>query len=60
MKKLLILSVLSMVFIGAFPQSWESVRDSEDYIYGVGTGETVREADKNALAELSRKIATSV
>ena len=49
-----------MVFIGAFPQSWESVRDSEDYIYGVGTGETVREADNNAMAELISKIATSV
>ena len=60
MKKLLILSVLSMVFIGAFPQSWESVRDSEDYIYGVGTGETVREADNNAMADLISKIATSV
>lgn len=60
MKKIVIACVFSILFIDAFPQSWESVRNSDDYIYGVGTGSTVSEADKNALADLISKIATNV
>ncbi|MBQ9678860.1 MAG: LPP20 family lipoprotein [Prevotella sp.] len=41
-------------------QSWEIVRDSEDYIYGEGYGKTVAEAERNALANLIGKIATNV
>lgn len=41
-------------------QDWETVRDSEDYIYGEGYGKTVAEAEQNALSNLIGKIATNV
>lgn len=41
-------------------QGWETVRDSEDYIYGEGYGKTVAEAEQNALSNLIGKIATNV
>ena len=54
----LLLMLLSS--LTAFPQTWEEVRDSEDYIYGEGWGATVAEAERQALANLIGKIATSV
>ena len=48
------------VALGAFSQTWETIRDGEEYIYGEGWGATVAEADKQALAILISKIATNV
>ena len=60
MKKRLIFVLFALVALTASAQSWEEVRDSEDYIYGEGWGSTVTEADKQALANLIGKIATNV
>lgn len=46
--------------LDVFPQSWEVVRDSEEYLYGTGSGKTVAEADKHAMADLISKIVTNV
>lgn len=54
------LSVLLLLTLGVSAQTWEMVRDSEDYIYGEGYGKTIAEAEKNALANLIGKIATNV
>ncbi len=60
MKKRLIFVLFALVALTASAQTWEQVRDSEDYIYGEGWGSTVMEADKQALANLIGKIATNV
>ncbi len=54
------MGALLLLALTASAQSWEEVRDSEDYIYGEGWGSTVTEADKQALANLIGKIATNV
>ena len=60
MKKRLIFVLFALVALTASAQTWEQVRDSEDYIYGEGWGSTVTEADKQALANLIGKIASNV
>lgn len=60
MKKRLIFVLFALGALTASAQTWEQVRDSEDYIYGEGWGSTVTEADKQALANLIGKIATNV
>lgn len=54
------MGALLLLALTASAQSWEEVRDCEDYIYGEGWGSTVTEADKQALANLIGKIATNV
>lgn len=46
--------------LSSFAQSWESVKSSPEYLYGEGWGNSVSEADKQALAALISKIAVSV
>ena len=41
-------------------QSWETIQHSGQYLWGMGYGSTVTEADNNALADLISKIATHV
>ena len=41
-------------------QSWEQVKVNPDYIIGEGTGATLEEADKQALADLASRISVSV
>lgn len=60
MKRRLIFILFAFVALTASAQTWEQVRDSEDYIYGEGSGSTVTEADKQALANLISKIASNV
>jgi len=60
MKRRLIFVLFVFVALTASAQTWEQVRDSEDYIYGEGSGSTVTEADKQALANLISKIASNV
>ena len=54
------LGALLLLALTASAQSWEEVRENDDYIYGEGWGSTVTEADKQALANLIGKIATNV
>jgi hypothetical protein len=58
--RILALLVMMMTTLGVFAQTWETVRDSEDYIYGEGWGKTVDEAERQALGSLISKIASSV
>ena len=60
MRRYIILTALVALFIDAFPQSWESVRNSDEYIYGEGRGATLDEAKKQALDDLVSKIAINV
>ena len=60
MRRFIILTALVALFIDAFPQSWESVRSSDEYIYGEGRGATLDEAKKQALDDLVSKIAINV
>ena len=55
---LLFIIVLLPLTIAA--QSWETIENSGQYIWGVGYGTTVAEADRNAMADLISKIATHV
>ena len=41
-------------------QSWDYIRTSNEYYYGVGTGKTEYEANKAALHELVQMIAVHV
>ena len=60
MRRFIILTALVALFIDAFPQSWESVRNCDEYIYGEGRGATLDEAKKQALDDLVSKIAINV
>ena len=60
MRRLVVLCSCLLLTLCVSAQSWEVVRDSEDYIYGEGWGKTVAEAERNALANLIGKIATNV
>lgn len=55
-----LVGLLLLLSWNASAQTWEQVRDSEEYIYGEGWGSTVAEADRQALANLISKIATNV
>ena len=56
----LALCALLMLALTGSAQTWEQVRDSEEYIYGEGWGKSVAEADAAALLSLIGKISTSV
>ena len=58
--RILAIILISFISLDTFPQNWESIRDSEDYIKGEGWGTTVAEADKQALSSLINSIATNV
>jgi len=62
MRKLFfILAILSATAIQAQNQTWERVRnDTGNYISGEGWGDTLEEADQQALASLVSKISTVV
>ncbi len=60
MRRLVALCSCLLLTLCVSAQEWETVRDSEDYIYGEGWGSTVAEAEKNALSNLISKIATNV
>jgi len=60
MRKIVVTCVLLMLFLDAFPQSWESIRNNEEYLWGDGWGASTREADKQALDNLSSQIITVV
>lgn len=47
-------------FLGAHAQSVAEVKASRDYVWGEGVGETAEEAERIALAQMSRSISVSV
>ena len=62
MKKRILSLCLLLAAIGTTvrAQSWDYIRSSGEYYYGVGTGKTEAEADKAALSDLVQMIATHV
>ena len=52
--------LLSLLPMSSKAQSWESIKESDQYLWGEGHGSTIAEADRNALADLMSKIVTHV
>ena len=59
-KIFLTLYLITLIASNAFSQSWEAIKGSNAYIYGEGWGNTVAEADKQALSDLISKITVHV
>lgn len=55
-------AVLCIIFFAmtASAETWDQIRTSGEYYYGVGVGATEAEADQAALADMVRQIATHV
>lgn len=60
MKFLLNTIIFITITLSLSAQTWESVKNSPDYIYGEGYGNSIDEADKNALSALISKIVVNV
>lgn len=62
MKQMFIIFTLWIVMLPTTlqAQSWEAIQHNGQYLWGLGYGSTVSEADNNALADLISKIATHV
>lgn len=60
MKRTYILFFLYIFAISLFSQSWDHIRNSGEYYYGVGVGATVEDAGKMALDNLLQQIAVNV
>jgi hypothetical protein len=60
MKLIYIIFFLTKMSLTTMAQSWDSIRDSEEYISATGTGETLNEADRNAMVYLIGQISTYV
>lgn len=58
------LFLLFLLLIGIIPtqsQSWDNIRNNKnEYLSGEGYGETVAEADKNALNDLTSQITIQI
>lgn len=52
--------VLSMVCLGASAQTWEQIQNDSRYIWGEGYGNSIEEADNNALSALISKLVVNV
>lgn len=55
-----LLFIIGQLTANVMAQSWEAIETSGQYIWGMGYGTTVAEADRNAMADLISKIATHV
>lgn len=53
-----IISLLCSITV--YAESWDYIRTSGEYYYGIGRGTTETEADKAAIADMSSMIATNV
>ena len=61
MKKLLILFALVGLYLPCYSQTWEQIKnDTQNYLTGEGRGETIDEADQQALASLISKLSVVV
>jgi hypothetical protein len=60
MKKFLYTVLFTFTVFPAFAQSWETVKNSREYLCGEGWGTTVAEADKQALNDLISKVSLQV
>ena len=60
MKKIFLSIAFAFVSMFAAAQSWDEITMSGNYYYGVGSGETQKEAMDQALSEMTSMIATHV
>lgn len=60
LRRIFIVGSFLLLFLDAFPQSWESIKDNEAYYCGEGSGSTKQEADQAALADLISQISLNV
>lgn len=55
--RILSITVLFIVSLQAWPQTWDEIRDSRGlYLYGEGFGSSAIEADRNAMEDLASQI----
>lgn len=59
-RHLILFTVLNLIALPTFAQSWEAIKGSNTYLWGEGWGNTVAEADKQALNDLISKISLQV
>lgn len=59
-RHLILITVLTLIALPTFAQSWEAIKGSNAYLWGEGWGNTVAEADKQALNDLISKISLQV
>ena len=61
MIRILSITVLFIVSLQAWPQTWDEIRDSRgQYLYGEGFGSSAIEADRNAMQDLASQIKVRV
>lgn len=59
--RILSITVLFIVSLQAWPQTWDEIRDSRGlYLYGEGFGSSAIEADRNAMEDLASQIKVRV
>ncbi|MBR4242515.1 MAG: LPP20 family lipoprotein [Bacteroidaceae bacterium] len=49
-----------LISITSTAQNWDLIRNSNEYVWGEGTGSTLQEADQNALSDLAANISVVV
>lgn len=60
MRKSVLALLLVIIALPAFAQDWETIKSSNLYLFGEGWGNSVAEADKQALNDLISKISVQV
>ena len=60
LKRTYIFGIISAIALLAHAESWDNIRTSGEYFYGVGVAATEEEADRAAMANLVSQIATNV
>lgn len=60
MRRLVVLFVLVCLTFSLSAQSWNVIKESNEYLYGEGWGYSIAEADKQALSSLISKIAVNI
>lgn len=60
MKKIITIIIICLCNISITAETWDNIRTSGEYFYGVGVAATEEEADKAAMANLVSQIATNV
>lgn len=60
LKRIYIIGAIVVSTILAHAESWDYIRTSDEYFYGVGVAATEEEADKAAMTNLVSQIATNV
>lgn len=60
MKKIILVWVLMLITFNANAQNWDYIRESGEYYYGVGFGNSVDEARNDAMNSLTKSIVVNI